>query len=544
MKRSVPFALFYANEGYSTASRLMGRQAAGQSLLKGLARTWPDAPLRAIGNRASEAESLQQQLRGDGFHGQLDWTSVPDFGAAQLAGALYYPAPLPRALAAARNGRHPAAFSLIGITHSLSTNDASRLVEDMLLPPFKPWDALICTSSAARELVGKLHDGIREYWTAQTGASRFVDLSLPVIPLGINVEDYRPDPGARASARAHWHIAADEVVFLSAGRLAFHAKGNPAPAYRALEQAARVAPVVCIESGIFPNQAARDAYTATQRAIAPSVRFIWVDGADADAYRKSWHAADVFFSVADNIQETFGLTPVEAMAAGLPVVVADWSGYRDTVQDGVVGFRIPTFLPHRGGAQLALRHAMQSLSYDRYIGAVSLATVVEPESLARAFASLAASPELRARMGAAGRERAAEFDWPRILEQYAQLAAQLEESRAAAGREREPHPMCADPFGQYAHFATATMAPEWRISAGADAAPRLAPLMDLFVTHYAFNDRGESLAQLQRLLGILGGSAQHSVKSLLDEAGLNNGTGVRLLMWLWKFDLVRVSRSA
>ena len=31
------------------------------------------------------------------------------------------------------------------------------------------------------------------------------------------------------------------------------------------------------------------------------------------------------------------------MAAGLPVVVSDWDGYRYTVTDGVEGFRIPYF---------------------------------------------------------------------------------------------------------------------------------------------------------------------------------------------------------
>jgi glycosyltransferase involved in cell wall biosynthesis len=33
------------------------------------------------------------------------------------------------------------------------------------------------------------------------------------------------------------------------------------------------------------------------------------------------------------------------MAAGIPVVVSDWDGYKDTVRDGVDGFRIPTFKP-------------------------------------------------------------------------------------------------------------------------------------------------------------------------------------------------------
>ena len=52
-------------------------------------------------------------------------------------------------------------------------------------------------------------------------------------------------------------------------------------------------------------------------------------------------AADLFVSLADNPQETFGITPLEAMAAELPCLVSDWDGYRDTVTNDV-GCRIPT----------------------------------------------------------------------------------------------------------------------------------------------------------------------------------------------------------
>ncbi|MBI3542646.1 MAG: glycosyltransferase, partial [Deltaproteobacteria bacterium] len=62
-----------------------------------------------------------------------------------------------------------------------------------------------------------------------------------------------------------------------------------------------------------------------------------------DLHRAVWQAADIFCSLADNVQETFGLTPLEAMAAGLPQVVSDWNGYRDTVRHGVDGFRVPAF---------------------------------------------------------------------------------------------------------------------------------------------------------------------------------------------------------
>ena len=79
------------------------------------------------------------------------------------------------------------------------------------------------------------------------------------------------------------------------------------------------------------------------RHFCPSVRLVVVDGADFRRYRYAWAAADIFTSLSDNFQETFGITPIEAMSAGLPSVVSDWNGYREGVRDGVDGFRNPTF---------------------------------------------------------------------------------------------------------------------------------------------------------------------------------------------------------
>jgi hypothetical protein len=88
--------------------------------------------------------------------------------------------------------------------------------------------------------------------------------------------------------------------------------------------------------------------------------------------------ADIFISLADNIQETFGLTPIEAMAAGLPVVVADWNGYQETVRHEVDGLRIPTLMPPAGcGLDFAASYGDDSLNYSSYIGHVSLMTAVD-----------------------------------------------------------------------------------------------------------------------------------------------------------------------
>ena len=57
------------------------------------------------------------------------------------------------------------------------------------------------------------------------------------------------------------------------------------------------------------------------------------------------------------------------MASGLPVIVSDWNGYRDTVEDKENGFRVKTVsLSDGNGEDLAYSHMMGVLNYDHYIG--------------------------------------------------------------------------------------------------------------------------------------------------------------------------------
>jgi hypothetical protein len=196
------------------------------------------------------------------------------------------------------------------------------------------------------------------------------------------------------------------------------------------------------------------------------VRVVTLDGRKAEDRHTAWAAADVFCSLADNIQETFGITPIEAMATGLPVVVSDWDGYKDTVRDGVDGFRIPTTLPQAGlGADLAYRHALEIDTYDMYCGHTCSLVAVDVAAAADAFARLFNSAELRRQMGTAGRQHARElYDWRHIIPQYEALWAQLSEIRLAQGQNLPalayPWPARMDPFHAFASYPTHTLTPE------------------------------------------------------------------------------------
>ena len=544
------FSLYFAGDAYSTANKIMGRQSAGKSFMAGLARTWPGAQLSGLGNDHKSAQAMQAQLKGDGFSGQLRWSSLPDLTVARETGCLYYPAPPTTDLAATRNRIDARAFSLMGVTHTLSSASAMDQIAHLVLPPFTAWDALICTSTAAHRLVSTLQDEMRAYWREAVGATRFVDLALPIIPLGVNAPDFARTAPQRASGRAALGLKPEEVAFLFAGRLSFHAKANPAPVYQALEAAAQQHPVVCVEAGVFPNEHIQNSYRSAQQALAPSVRFIWVDGKDAAAYRSAWQAADVFVSLSDNIQETFGLTPVEAMAAGLPVIVSDWDGYKDTVRDGVDGFRIPTVVPGPGGGpELALRHALGLDSYDFYIGRASLATVVLPPALRQAVLRLASDAALREQMGQQGQARAqAVFDWPVVLRRYDELAQHLGQLRAAAAQANaagtpQAWPQRADPFERFAHFATTPLDGRWLVQARPALKPRFNTLMGLAVANFAFEPTLLPAELLHAMVERLDAAPQAlPVHELLQLSTLGTAAAARALMWLWKFDLVDVGQ--
>ena len=221
------------------------------------------------------------------------------------------------------------------MTHTLCTANAVKQLCEYVTAPFEPHDALICTSCAVATMVRAVTDRFAEYLRERHGGTPGLNFRLETIPLGVDIDRFRPArPEERAAIRGVLRLADDEVAVLYVGRLSHHAKAHPFPMFRGVSEAA-LRPAgrsvhLLLPAGLHTRRSATPSLEGA-RVFAPGVTDLAPDGRDPRTRFDVWHAADLFVSPSDNIQETFGLAVLEAMASGLPVVASDWDGYRDLV---------------------------------------------------------------------------------------------------------------------------------------------------------------------------------------------------------------------
>jgi phosphatidylinositol alpha-mannosyltransferase len=112
-----------------------------------------------------------------------------------------------------------------------------------------------------------------------------------------------------------------------------------------------------------------------------------------------YKTADIFVAPSTG-QESFGIVLLEAMAAGCAVVASDIHGYKRVVQRNVSGL---------------------------------LVEPKDPEALAQALERLIREPETRRALGAAGAERAPEYDWKHVTGELVRVYEQaIERHRLGA----------------------------------------------------------------------------------------------------------------
>ena len=224
----------------------------------------------------------------------------------------------------------------------------------------------------------------------RTPASR-----MRMIPCGFDPDELQPV--TRAAARAHLALPDDRPIVLQLGRMVPR-KGvdTVIRALGLLERRYRLSPLLLIVGGesatpdpVRTPEIGRLQRIAADEGVSADVQF--VGQRPRSELRYFYSASDVFVTMP--WYEPFGITPVEAMACGIPVIGARVGGVQYSVEDGRTGFLVEA------------RNA---------------------DALARRLAHVFSDPSIRRLLGKRARRRAWErFTWEQISRSLADLYAEV-----------------------------------------------------------------------------------------------------------------------
>ncbi|MFD1881758.1 hypothetical protein [Paracoccus pacificus] len=243
-------ALFFTPDAYDPAGcGLNGRRMAGQSFLRGFVRNADVDAFVTVTNRSSEREQFAKIIAGESAPGKarpVRGVLMHNLRAMREIGTLYYPTPGLGHLLWARMAAGQTAYALCGITHTISTAPVMTQFFDLVTQPSEPWDAIICTSRAVKSAIEHQVGLALDYHARRFGRRPEFRPMLPVLPLGINCDDFQPAPTDGPALRKTLGIPAGDVVALVLSRMSMTEKFNPIPLYLALAEAAAQVPQCAI----------------------------------------------------------------------------------------------------------------------------------------------------------------------------------------------------------------------------------------------------------------------------------------------------------
>lgn len=313
-----------------------------------------------------------------------------------------------------------------------------KLFLPMVLAPVKSYDALICTSSAVKDVVESVLKRVEDY----TG--RKYRGNLIINPLGIDTEKFAPINN-KEGLRDKYGIEKDAFVILWLGRFSAGDKADLYPLLKAFSGLVKDNPNKCLKLIMAGYQPAGTNYVeALKNAISEmgiSENVIFMQDHDVSKRFELYNVSDVFTSPIDNIQETFGITPIEAMSCGIPQVVSEWDGYKDTVVDGETGFLVKTYwadcfddINQRGFIPFDINHRTRLF---HYLAGQSVA--VDLEQYQKSFQRLIDDKDLYIHMSECSRKRALEqYSWNKIIHNMEDIWKGLREKAEESNEDFEP----------------------------------------------------------------------------------------------------------
>ncbi|HUQ31183.1 MAG TPA: glycosyltransferase family 4 protein [Pyrinomonadaceae bacterium] len=418
----------------------------------------------------------------------------------------------------------------------------------LLLRDTRPCDCVICPGRGARTALLNVLGEVSARLGHFLGSDIKFKGRVEHIPYPIDTELFRPRD--KTLVRRELGLPEDAFLIVWIGRVSSIDKADLLPLVRVFGELLRANPghalkLVIAGSGPEPCVEALRRQTESLGIEDSVIMYTPL----RPSRRHLMHAAaDVFVSIADNVQEACGITPMEALASGVPQVVSDWDGYGETVRDGETGFVIPTYWV-RDDVDICLGSGIYD-DYDRLDHfALAQSLAVDFDALRLALQRLIDDERLRLLMAENSRRRASEeYAAARIIRLHEELWDELVETASRLPFEPGAARRYDTPafVKMFSHYGTLVLEDSTTVTI-TEAGRRVAD--------------GEEPLPLYESFGVLSGALLHQLlRALVSAGGADSIAGLagrvveetspppegarRHVLWLVKYGLARVGPLA
>lgn len=446
---------------------------------------------------------------------------------------------------AARGSFFKVPYPILSINHTISM---PNLLQDAFVPLLIRksylYDRQVCSTKTSAVSL----QALIEYQSEKLKLLGLSEASyrgrIEVIPIPTDTDRFVP--GDRKSARKKLGLAQDAFVLLYFG-------------FIGISKADLGAYLVTLRRLVEQNKDRKIIWCIAGTAEVPYLNFlkqfvrrlglgrnVYIE-TDVSAADKLlfYQAADIFVSPSDTVQESFGMTVVEAMACGLPQVVSDWDGYRELVVHGETGFKVATAWADCTD-EFKMPFELEVWGRD-HVG-LGQSVSVDLEEWYKSIQTLLSNEDLRRRMGEASRRRAVALYSNQVVAAMHKELWREAEAQCARSTETltyQPELSAPDYFRCFGHYASEIVGEATLLRRTGASDDTVRRELETYRTLPAMN----SLLDVDLIFMLLAAMGQRTVSlgevcgNVCEAAALHASAVRRHMMWLVKHGAVRIVRG-